>query len=146
MKKLIAIVALLSVFGSLGAATGTKPPEAQSAKPHSIVGKWQWTIEEKQCTETYEYRADGSLSVTSGDEVAEATYDISPQPDSNGFFLLNGTPGTSNGEQDCTDRPAGSKQPAFSVYVVFHPTEPLLLICENPNMDRCLGPMRRVND
>ena len=146
MKKSVAIAMLLSVFGSLEAATGGKPAQAQPAKPHSIVGKWQWTLEEKQCTETYEYRADGSLSVTSGDEVAEATYDISSLPDSNGFYLLNGTPGTSNGEKDCTDRPAGSKQPAFSVYVVFHPSEPLLLICESPNMDRCLGPMRRVTD
>jgi len=146
MSKAFIVILLLSGAGLLGAATGSKPSEAQSAKPGSILGKWQWTIEKTQCTETYEYRADGSLSVTSGEEVAEVTYDISPQPDSNGFFLLNGTPGTSNGEQDCTDRPAGVQQPAFSVYVVFHPTEPLMLICESPNVERCLGPLRRVKD
>jgi len=141
MNKAFLVVMLFSVFGSLGAATGSKPVEA-----HSIVGKWQWTTEETNCTETYEYRADGSLSVTSGDEVAEVTYDISSRPDSKGFFLLNGTPAISNGGKDCTDRPAGTQQPAFSVYIIFHPTEPLHLVCEGPTVERCLGPLRRIAD
>lgn len=139
MSKAFLVVLLFSVFGSLGAATGGAPAEA-----HSIVGKWQWTSDKMKCTETYEYRADGSLSVTSGDEVAEVTYDISSRPDSNGFFLLNGTPGTSNGEKDCTDRPAGTEQPAFSVYVIFHASEPFHLVCESPTVERCFGPLRRV--
>jgi hypothetical protein len=115
-----------------------------SAQQHPIVGKWQWTRDANKCTETYEYRADGSLHVESGAEITDNSYAVTPGPDAAGFYTITGKVLKTNGGQDCTEGPSGDNDKPYTIYVIFHRTEPLHLICYKPSLDECFGPLRRT--
>ena len=100
MRLLIFLVAgALSFFALTGAA------ETQSVKTalHPLIGKWQWTRTENKCTEVYDFKADGTVPVTSGEEKTENTYRVSPEPDSGGFYQLTLKVNKDFGGKDCSD-------------------------------------------
>ena len=137
--KNISMFPALILWVSLSALAAKAP-----AASHPIVGKWKWTRDTNKCTETYDYRSDGTLFVTSGAEESDSTYTISEKPDANGFFELKGRPVRSNGAKDCSESaPKGDTGP-FTLYIIFHKTEPLHLVCQTPALDHCYGPLRRV--
>ena len=128
-----------AVFASLAAFDA-------SAQVHPIVGKWSWTRSDTNCTEVYEYRNDGSFNVVSGAEVASGKYEISSTADAKGFFTLTGHDLKTNGARDCSDsgvQPSDYDKP-YTVYVLFHAAQPLHLVCQEPSLERCFGPLRRV--
>src|SRR4051812_18738254 len=86
------------------------PALAQTPAPpgHPLVGKWQWTVKENNCTEVYDYRADGTAPVTSGAERTENTYVVSPRPVQNGFYRLTSKVVRDFGGKDCGDSDADS--------------------------------------
>jgi hypothetical protein len=127
------------------AMVGSQLPTAY-ADDHPIVGKWRWTRSDTNCTEVYDYRADGSLHVVSGAEISDSTYKITPEPDANGFYELQGQMVRSNGGRDCSDERADEPMKPYTIYVVFHKTQPLHLVCETPALEQCFGPLRRVNE
>jgi hypothetical protein len=121
---------------------------AEPPKPdHPLIGSWQWTREENNCTEIYDFRADGTSSVISGEELTEHTYTISPGPVTNGFFKLVMTMTKTNNKQDCSDAPPSAEayaEPSHTVYIVFHRNEPQYLMCRAPNLEQCFGPLHRI--
>jgi len=117
-----------------------------AAQGSPLVGKWTWTRSDNNCTETYDYRADGSFSALSGQEVASGTYEISPKPDGNGFFTLTVRTLKTNGAKDCSDsgpQPGQYDQPQ-TVYVIFHRAEPVHIVCMQRSLEACFGPLRRM--
>lgn len=136
MSRIAPIAALITCFAVVDAV----------AQVHPIVGKWTWTRSINNCTEVYEYRADGSFGVTSGAEVASGTYEISPAPDANGFFTLLGRTMKTSGGRDCSDsgtQPGDYDKP-YTVYIIFHRAQPIHLVCYEASLEKCFGPLRRI--
>src|SRR5688572_21406985 len=63
-----AVIAVLVCCAEIG--------EAQVPSGHPLIGKWQWTREQNNCTEMYEFRADGTVPVVSGTERTDNTYTV----------------------------------------------------------------------
>lgn len=118
-----------------------------TAQVPSLVGEWTWTRSVNSCTEVYDYRADGTFSVSSGEELASGSYEISKAPDDNGFYTLKGRTLKTNGGRDCSDsgtQPTDYEKP-YTVYLIFHRTQPLHLVCKEPSLQLCFGPLRGVS-
>ncbi|MBL8381577.1 MAG: hypothetical protein JNM90_00765 [Burkholderiales bacterium] len=122
------------------------PADPVLAQVQSLVGRWTWTRPVNKCTETYVYRRDGTFTVTSGKEVASGRYEVSGTPDDNGFFTLTGRTLRTNGGRDCSDAGSTATELAkpYTVYVAFHRTEPMHLVCYEATLENCFGPLRRV--
>jgi hypothetical protein len=136
LNRPIVIVAVLASLAAVDAG----------AQVHPIVGKWTWTRSVNNCTEEYEYWVDGSFDVVSGAEVASGKYEVSRTPDANGFFTLKGQTLKTNGGRDCSDsgvQPGDYDKP-YTVYVIFHRAQPIHLVCQEPSLEQCFGPLRRV--
>lgn len=124
---------------------------AQSAAPagpaaNPLLGKWRFTHQANNCAETYEFRADGTFQIVSDKEVSDGVYRISLRPDENGFFTFVGRNTKVSGAPDCTNTPpqAGNLDVEFTNYVKFHPTAPEHIVCAEPAVERCFGPLERV--
>ncbi len=135
------MISALLLSGSLMAHAVTEPlPTVR----HQIVGKWQWTRSTNNCTEMYDYRADGTFYTRSGAEETSNTYSISERPDANGFYELKAQLVKSNEAQDCSDGAPNNDTAPFTIYILFHKTQPLHLVCQTPTLNQCFGPLRRV--
>lgn len=112
---------------------------------HPVVGSWTWTRESNDCTETYHFQADGTLFVISGAELSTGEYSIDDRADDEGFYELRAKT-VSNGAADCSDSPsAGERQTyEYTVYLAFHPSGQLHIVCYGRSFDRCFGPLRRA--
>ncbi len=153
MKPLVCGLSLFaaSILPASCLLASTFPAHALTAaapSPAALVGKWTWTRSSNHCTEVYEYRTDGTMFIVSGAEHSKGTYSLSAMPDGNGFHELKARSTWNNGAQDCSDHgptgdPGGQGAP-HTVYVIFHRSEPMLLICQTPALDHCFGPLRRI--
>lgn len=115
------------------------------APDHPLVGAWKWTRQANDCTEIYDFRADGTSSAISGEELTEHTYEVSAEPGTNGFYKVDITTVKSNSKQDCSDgQPSDTTGVTHTVYVVFHRNEPLIMMCRMPNLEECFGPLQRT--
>ena len=67
---------ILFLAGTLSFFALTCTAETHSVKTqrHPLIGKWQWTRAENKCTEVYDFKADGTVRVISGEEKTENTY------------------------------------------------------------------------
>lgn len=119
---------------------------AEEGGSGNIVGKWTWTRTENACTEVYDYRADGTVRVVSGDEATDNTYSIDATPDQNGFFRMMLKVVKDYGGKDCADSEEDSTGQEQQVYVLFHTAKPLHVVCRDPDLETCYGPLRRVQE
>lgn len=120
------------------------PVCADGPRPdHPIVGTWTFTLPNSKCAETYRFRSDGTTFVTSGEEVAESEYSITPDPSPSGFYKWVDTVAKVNGKNDCSgaSTPVGDKATNF---VRFDGSGERLVICQTESLDKCFGPLRRV--
>jgi hypothetical protein len=136
MKSAILLAAALALAAPSYAADGVP----------AIVGKWTWTRSENACTEIYDYRADGTLYVHSGDEKTDNTYSMESAPDENGFFRMALKIVKDYGGKDCADSEEDDSGQEQVVYVLFHSSKSLHAICRDPNLDNCYGPLHRVKE
>lgn len=112
---------------------------------HRLYGKWAWTYETNNCTEIYEFRSDNTSIVTSGEEVGESRFTITDKPDLNGFYRMTDVVTKSNGRTGCDGEPGGTPVgDEVTIYIIFHPTKGEMLICQDPSLNACFGPLRRV--
>lgn len=72
---------------------------AHAAADNPVLGEFNWSPTGAVCPETYVYRADGTKTGTSADEVLEKTYTISKAE--GGMYLLEETVTAGNGGKDC---------------------------------------------
>jgi hypothetical protein len=136
---------LAAVLGAAALAVSAQP--AQPAPPpagHPVIGKWQWTVRANNCTEVYDFRADGTAPVTSGAEKTDNTYTVSPQPDAAGFYRLVIRTTRDHGGKDCGDDTSDSTNQENTLYLLFEPSRTQHIVCAAPRLDDCYGPFRRM--
>lgn len=113
---------------------------------HRLYGKWSWTYSKNNCTEVYDYRSDNTAVITSGEEMAESRFTIADKPDSVGFFRMTDVVTKSNGRTGCDGEPDGTPiGHEVTIYILFHPKRDEMLICQQPSLDACFGPLQRVS-
>ncbi len=110
---------------------------------HPMIGAWQITLPDGSCREIYRIRSDGTSIVTSGEEISESEFVISDKPSPKGFFKWVDTIKKDNGKKDCLGEITKVGQQATN-YVLFHPSGDGFLICQEENVDTCVGPFLRL--
>jgi hypothetical protein len=122
------------------------PIAAQSLPPsnHPLIGKWEWTREVNNCTETYDFRPDGTVPVVSGTERTENEFSVSTLSDDQGFYRLTMRIAKHNGGRDCSDSGNPPDDKPFTVYVLFSPDLQQHIVCYERSLTQCFGPLRRA--
>lgn len=136
---------LLLVSGLLGAASpllAAGPPAAAPGQP--IVGTWSWVTFGGSCTETWQFRPNGTMLGTSGEEVAEKKYEMAATPDAGGFYRLVETVVRQNDKKDCSGALLEGPGEQSTRYIQFSPQGDKLLVCQTAALSACFGPLRRV--
>lgn len=140
--RLATLIALTVAAAPLAAET----PKQHIMPPETIVGAWKWTVKSNDCTETYIYGKDGSLSVTSGDEETKQTYTIDPTPTPNGRYKITKKIVEDYGGRDCGDSDEDNTGQTATIYVLFNRTGHMLIECFSPDGNDCIGPMRKIGN
>lgn len=140
-SRLLLTTALYVGAGQSIAADPASPP---TAGVHPITGKWIWKLHSNACTETLQFRGDGSRAGSSGDEVTEAQYQITAKPSLLGFYRLTDTVTVANGQRDCSGDLHAVGEDSTTRYVQFSPKHDLLIVCKTESLQACYGPMRRM--
>jgi len=134
------LVALL-IYSAATVATAS----VGASTTHRLYGKWSWTYSKNNCTEVYDYRSDNTAAVTSGEEIAESRFTIADKPDSIGFYRMTDVVTKSNGRTGCDGEPGGTPiGHEVTIYILFHPKRDEMLICQQPSLDACFGPLQRL--
>ncbi len=111
-----------------------------------LYGKWSWIYQQNNCTEVYDYRSDNTTLITSGDEQAESSFTISEKPDQNGFYRMTDVTTKSNGLTGCDGQSGGTPVgDTATIYIIFSPTKDEMVICQEPSLNACMGPLRRIS-
>jgi len=137
------LAAMLAV-ANLALPTWAQSPPGGAA-PHPIWGTWKMTLDDGICAETYHFRKDGTTVVTSGTEVTESSYSISPAPSARGYYRLFDRITRTNGKPDCTGKVTQSGREA-TTYVRVHPSGEMIIFCDSESLDNCFGPLKRIPD
>jgi hypothetical protein len=139
--KLVFIAALwLAAAPSIGAG----PASAPVAGTHPISGKWTWTLPGKACTETVQYRSGGKRLGTSGEEVTESEFQITPLPSLLGFYRLTETLTLTNGQRDCAGDLRTVGEEGVTRFIQFSPKLDQMIVCKEESLKACFGPLKRV--
>lgn len=134
-----AFIALLSSHAMAASSAPPRPPLG-----HPLVGTWEWTRGENNCTEVYAYRADGSAPVVSGTERTDNVYSVSRDPDANGFYRMTIRTTKDYGGTDCADDASDSTGVESTIFLLFSPARDQFIVCSEPRLQRCFGPLRRT--
>ena len=110
---------------------------------HPLVGEWQVTVPGTGCQEVYRIRKDGTSLVTSAEEVAESTLQISDRPGAKGFYKWVDKIVKDNGKQDCLGdvTPPGRESTNF---ILLHHSGQMFLMCAEESLNSCIGPFVRL--
>jgi hypothetical protein len=111
---------------------------------HPIVGSWTMTSKDGLCSETYRFSADGTVLVTSGDEVAEIRSELAAEPSSRGFYRWRHTVEKHNGKRDCSGNLVNPGDSA-TWFIQLDPSKERLIMCKEESTMACFGPLRRVH-
>ena len=142
MKRMMRIAATLTALASGAAGAQFAPGVFDNAR---LVGVWSWTRPVDKCTDTYEFRADGTLSLTSGAERTENTYRLQakPYPGTARYMLVINTL-RDNGGADCLGAAVDDSGQSTTVYIQFDTSGTAgFIVCKDPLSAACVGPMQR---
>lgn len=119
---------------------------AQTPAPadHPLIGKWQWTRPSNKCTEVFDFRADGTAPVVSGEEKTENLYTVSSSADRNGYYQLNMKTTKDLGGKDCGDDSSDTTNQDTTHFILFEPQKTMHIVCAEPKLGRCYGPLTRM--
>lgn len=114
---------------------------------HPLIGYWESRLPENGCLESYWFKEDGTAVFTSGDEQLEARYEVTPQPDAQGFFKLKHQVTLSNKALDCT-RQTSEVHSEQTSFLLFKPDGSSFISCDNddPSLESCFGPIELKNN
>lgn len=112
---------------------------------HPVIGTWRLDLPDGRCHEIYRIRRDGTTLVTSAAEVAETEFEVSDQPDAQGFFNWSDQIVRDNGQPDCSGEvtPVGQR---VIQRLIFNPAGDMFLMCLPDHPQRCIGPFVRQED
>jgi hypothetical protein len=134
-------LALISTGAAFAATSlAQEPPPAK----HPLVGTWQWTHKESNCSEVYVFRADGTASIESRDERTDNTFTVAKEPDANGFYRVVLLTTKDHGGKDCVNDSANNTGLESVNHHLFTPDRNQMLTCYEPTRNACFGPLRRV--
>lgn len=142
MQKLLLFTALLCSLLS----AKEQPQAAVPANPatHPLTGSWTWKLADKQCIETWNYRADGTGVASSGDAAVQSRYEIVPIPSLLGFYRIAETITEANGKRDCSgDLQEVSGEPVIR-FLQLSPKRDQLVVCKEESLKACFGPLKRL--
>lgn len=159
MKK-IALLVLVSLYGSTIYAENTKSPEKQqnvqvnkSAVENTIriqtrpeiVGLWGMQIAKKnQCVEYYNFKSDSNVLIKSGNEWSTGVYDYEPTPDpSSVLSALTLQIQYDNNEIDCSGVQKDQTGEVTQYYVKWQNPSTVSL-CNSENSEQCFATLQRV--
>lgn len=145
-QKIMLLKSLLAVSTFLLSAHVSAEADPRSLK-HPLIGYWESHLPENGCLESYWFKEDGTAVFTSGDEQLEARYEVTPQPDAQGFFKLSHRVTQSNKAQDCT-RQTSELNTEQTSFILFKPDGSSFISCDNddPSLENCFGPIELKNN
>ena len=129
--------------GLLALASPFAGAQERVAANHPIIGTWRFTLPDGSCAETYRFRADGTSVVTSGEEIAETEFRITPKPSRKGFYEWVDTIVKDNGKKDCSGQITDVGRQT-TTYIQFDGKAQRFIVCQAESHDACFGPLRRV--
>ena len=139
VKRLL-VAALCSVAVPSIAAGPSNAP----AGTHPISGRWTWTLPGKACTETLDYRTGGKRLGSSGEEVLESAFKVTPLPGLLGFYRLVETVTQSNGKPDCAGDLHEASGNSVTRFIQLSPKLDQMIVCREESLKACFGPLKRV--
>ncbi|SFB94525.1 hypothetical protein SAMN05216344_10629 [Polaromonas sp. OV174] len=141
MRQLFLYTALICGFAQAQAAA----PSAAATLPaaHPLIGSWSWTLPGKQCAETWKFRANGTRTSRSGEEITQSRYELSPVPSLLGYYRLVETVSESNGKRDCSGDLHEVSDEAVTHYIQLSPKRDQLIVCKEESLKACFGPLKR---
>ena len=117
-----------------------------AGESHPLIGKWTWTRAENKCTEVYDFRTDGTVFVSSGNERSDNTFVISREPETRGFYTIKMKVVKDYGGKDCGDSEKDDTGQEDTGYILFEPSQSMYISCQEPSITACFGPLRRVTE
>ncbi|MDE3009969.1 MAG: hypothetical protein KGI67_03700 [Pseudomonadota bacterium] len=134
-------VLLAGLAGAAGAAAGDLERSTLPAD-HPLVGTWRIDLPQVGCHELYVLRADGTGSVSSGQEQGENEFQLAAEPDAAGFYKWVGRVTADNGKPDCMGNvtPVGDTS---TTWIHLFGSGQHFLLCFEPTLRRCIGPFVR---
>lgn len=125
-------------------AVPTKPVYAQgeASLATALVGTWAWTLPDGSCTESQSYRADGTGSVTSGDERSEQTWRVEAVEGSPLARMIITTTRDDRGK-DCIGQDIDDTGRTVTLYYRIDGGGGRLVFCFDLQQDQCFGPFFR---
>lgn len=139
LQKLLFTACLLMTASALQAAGETAP-----ASSHPLTGTWSWSLFGSSCTETWHYRSNRTVLSTSGQEVAEKTYEVAKLPDASGFYKLVETVVRQNDKKDCSGAVLEGPGEQSTRFIQFNPQGDKMLVCEKASLQACFGPVLKM--
>lgn len=128
------------------ACAATFAAAAASAEPlrkdHPLLGEWRLTLPDTDCEEIYRFRRNGTVLVTSAEEVEESEARISDQPGAKGFYKWVDKVTKDNGKKDCSGEVTEVGHEA-TYYIRLHPSGKMFVVCEEEDPEACIGPFVR---
>jgi len=143
LRKLFFFLALLCSFASLQAAGPSATAPAAPAQ-HPLAGSWTWTLPGRQCKETWEYGANGTRQGSSGEEVTQSSYEVSPVSSLLGFYRLTETVTQANGKRDCSGDLHETSGEPVTRFIQFSPKQEQFIVCKEESLKACFGPLKRT--
>ncbi len=134
-------MALGALVVACAATTAHAAPE-KVAPGHPIVGKWAWT-RPNGCPESFDYRANGTLGIVSGDEVTENRYTIDRAPGETRFYAMRIRTVKDNGKPDCDGDAKDDTGTENTVYIFINAQRDAHVTCRTEAFDTCFGPLTR---
>ena len=108
---------------------------AHAADENPVLGEFNWNPTGAVCPETHIYRADGTKTGTSGDEVLQKTYRITKAD--GGMYLLEETVAATNGGKDCQ---GGTTEVGATTRIYIMPLNGGgFFTCASPDTMSCFG-------
>jgi hypothetical protein len=142
MKYFYSPLLVIALFGTTPLLHAASPAATFG---HPIVGTWSWVTFGGRCTETWQFRHNRTVLTTSGEEVAEKSYEISPTADAKGFYKLEETVVRQNDKKDCSGAMLQGAGELSTRYIQFSPQGDKLLVCQTAALAACFGPLKRVD-
>jgi hypothetical protein len=115
-----------------------------AAQQPSIVGTWEWTRKNNNCSEHYVFRDDGTMSVKSGDAQTEGKYLMAWAAEPTGRYKLSLTTIEDSGGPGCADTVADRQSRQGVVYVLFGGSRETMIVCNSPEGADCIGPLKKA--
>jgi hypothetical protein len=98
---------------------------------------------EHGCTDTYEYRANGTFSASSNEERLKGRYLAEPLVGGKVSLKVVRTVDNDNGKPDCSKSTRDQSGSQDTRYLVFGVNKEKFNVCITPTGERCFGPVHR---